>query len=206
MFSPKESDLARGWPGRLEGDKVLQLAAQTLQAFFTGGGAAREHAEYALDDIVYRAPVLQPPSIRIFDGDDFRFANPAAVNGPEDTIGLPHGVEEIQPVLRVAAVIGAGTIGGYMLMNDWVAPSLDGVKRHDFAVSLGPLVVTPDEFETGDVDWQGLLDRAEQNTRFLPGDIIAASGIPQEPVGAGAVVELTRPQLGSLRNYVAAPA
>jgi 2-keto-4-pentenoate hydratase/2-oxohepta-3-ene-1,7-dioic acid hydratase in catechol pathway len=103
-------------------------------------------------------------------------------------------------------VIGAGTIGGYMLMNDWVAPSLDGVKRHDFAVSLGPLVVTPDEFETGDVDWQGLLDRAEQNTRFLPGDIIAAPGIPQEPVDAGAVVELTRPQLGSLRNYVATPA
>jgi 2-keto-4-pentenoate hydratase/2-oxohepta-3-ene-1,7-dioic acid hydratase in catechol pathway len=205
MFSPKESDLPRGWPGKLEGDKVIQLAAQTLQAFFTGGGAAREHAEYALADIVFRAPVLQPPAVRIFDGDDFRFANPAAVNGPEDTIQLPVGVEEVQPVLRVAAVIGAGTIGGYTLMNDWVAGGLDGAKRHDFAISLGPLVVTPDEFEPGEVDWQALLDHAEQNTRLLPGDVIAAPGTPQEPVGAGAVVELARPQLGALRNYVAAP-
>jgi 2-keto-4-pentenoate hydratase/2-oxohepta-3-ene-1,7-dioic acid hydratase in catechol pathway len=205
MFSPRESDLARGWPGKVEGDKVLQLAAQTLQAFFTGGGAAREHAEYALEDVVFRAPVLQPPSIRIFDGDDFRFANPAAVHGPEDTIQLPPGVEEIQPVLRVAVVIGAGTIGGYTLMNDWVAEGLDGAKRHDFAISLGPLVVTPDEFEATGVDWQALLDVAQRNTRLLPGDIVAAPGTPQEPVGAGAVVELARPQLGSLRNDVAAP-
>ena len=72
--------------------------------------------------MVFRAPVLHPPSIRIFDGDDFRFANPAAIHGPERAIPFPSGVEEIQPVLRVAAVIGAGTIGGYTLMNDWVAP------------------------------------------------------------------------------------
>jgi 2-keto-4-pentenoate hydratase/2-oxohepta-3-ene-1,7-dioic acid hydratase in catechol pathway len=204
MFSPKDSDLARGWPGRVDDDQVVQLAAQTLQAFFTGGGAARAHAEYALDTVVFRAPVQQPPSIRIFDGDDFRFANPAAVHGPDDAIPLPRGVDEIQPVLRVAAVIGAGTIGGFTLMNDWVAPGLDGTKRHDFAISLGPLVVTPDEFEVAGVDWQALLDHAEQDTRLLPGDIIAAAGTPQEPVGAGAVVELARPQLGALRNHVTA--
>jgi 2-keto-4-pentenoate hydratase/2-oxohepta-3-ene-1,7-dioic acid hydratase in catechol pathway len=204
MFSPRDSDLARGWPGRVDDDTVTQLAAQTLEAFFTGGGAARAHAEYAVEDVVFRAPVLHPPSIRIFDGDDFRFANPAAIHGPEQTILLPSGVEEIQPVLRVAAVVGAGTIGGYTLMNDWVAPGLDGVKRHDFAISLGPLVVTPDEFEPTDVEWQTLLDHAELNTRLLPGDILAAPGTPQEPVAAGAVVELARPQLGALRNYVAA--
>src|ERR1051325_7071833 len=45
MFSPKELDLERGWPGRIEGDRVVQLAAQTLQAFFTGGGSARGDAE-----------------------------------------------------------------------------------------------------------------------------------------------------------------
>ena len=38
MFSPRDQDLERGWPGRIDGDKVIQLAAQTLQAFFTGGG------------------------------------------------------------------------------------------------------------------------------------------------------------------------
>ena len=45
MFSPKGKNLERGWPGRVEGDRVIQLAAQTLQSFFTGGGNAREHAE-----------------------------------------------------------------------------------------------------------------------------------------------------------------
>ena len=66
MFSPKDRDLERGWPGRIEGDRVIQLAAQTLQSFFTGGGQAREHDEFALEDVVLRPPVLQPPSIRDF--------------------------------------------------------------------------------------------------------------------------------------------
>ena len=43
MFSPRDRDLPRGWPGRIDGDRVVQLAAQTLQSFFTGGGEAREH-------------------------------------------------------------------------------------------------------------------------------------------------------------------
>ena len=66
MFSPKELGLERGWPGRIEGDRVIQLAAQTLQSFFTGGGRAREHAEYPLADVVLRAPVLNPPAVRDF--------------------------------------------------------------------------------------------------------------------------------------------
>ena len=53
--------------GRIEGDTVVQLAAQTLQSFFTGGSAAREHAEYTLDDVLLRAPVLEPPSVRLFE-------------------------------------------------------------------------------------------------------------------------------------------
>ena len=48
MFTPRALALERGWPGRIEGDTVIQLAAQTLEAFFSGGGAAREHGEYAL--------------------------------------------------------------------------------------------------------------------------------------------------------------
>ena len=35
MFTPRELQLERGWPGIIEGDTVVQLAAQTLQAFFT---------------------------------------------------------------------------------------------------------------------------------------------------------------------------
>ena len=44
MFTPRELALERGWPGRIDGDRVVQLAAQTFQEFFTGGGTAREHA------------------------------------------------------------------------------------------------------------------------------------------------------------------
>jgi 2-keto-4-pentenoate hydratase/2-oxohepta-3-ene-1,7-dioic acid hydratase in catechol pathway len=204
MFSPRDRDLERGWPGRIDGDRVVQLAAQTLQAFFTGGGNAREHAEYAFAEVDLRAPVLRPPSVRIFDEDrDFRFANPAAIHGPEDTVHLPAGVEEIRPVLRVAAIIGAGTIGGFTLMNDWHAPGLAGAKAHDFAISLGPLVVTPDLVENADVDWDALLEHAERNTRLLPGDVIAAPGVPQNPVRADDVAELSLPPLGVLRNVVA---
>ena len=67
MFTPAGQELERGWPGRIEGDNVVQLAAQTLQSFFTGGSAAREHAEYPLDDVLLRAPVLEPPAVRVFD-------------------------------------------------------------------------------------------------------------------------------------------
>ncbi len=66
MFSPKGAELQRGWPGRIEGDRVIQLAAQTLQSFFTGGGKAREHAEYPLAEVELRPPVLHPPSVRDF--------------------------------------------------------------------------------------------------------------------------------------------
>src|SRR3954468_18891956 len=91
MFTPRERDLERGWPGRLDGDRVIQLAAQTLQAFFTGGGDAREHDVHALADVVLRAPVLHPGAVRMFEGDDFRFANPASIVGPEEELRLPAG-------------------------------------------------------------------------------------------------------------------
>src|SRR5438067_2453665 len=66
MFSPKDRELERGWPGRIEGDRVIQLAAQTLQSFFTGGGQAREHAEYPLAEVSLRPPILHPPAVRDF--------------------------------------------------------------------------------------------------------------------------------------------
>ena len=67
MFTPADSDLERGWPGRIDGDVVVQLAAQTLQSFFASGSKAREHAAYPLTEVRLRAPVLEPPAIRIFD-------------------------------------------------------------------------------------------------------------------------------------------
>lgn len=205
MFSPRDRDLPRGWPGRIDGDRVIQLAAQTLQSYFTGGGEAREHDEYLLDDVVLRAPVLHPPTVRIFGNDgDFSFANSGAIYGPEDSISLPAGVEQIESDLRIAAVIGAGgAVGGFTLMNDWVAPELTGAKARDFAISLGPVLVTPDEFPSRD-DWLALVDHADRNTHLLPGDILAAGSMRDGPFGPGDTVEVALDEIGVLRSYVVA--
>jgi fumarylacetoacetate (FAA) hydrolase len=163
MFSPKGADLERGWPGRVEGERIVQLAAQTLQSFFTGGGSAREHAEYPLADCDLRSPVLLPPSIRVFRPfvagaePHFSFRSPFPVLGPDEDLPYPAGTSELDYGLALAAVIGAeGQIGGFTLANDWQARDLDRVEREagfgpskssDFGFSLGPLLVTPDELE-----------------------------------------------------------
>ena len=170
MFSLREPFLERGWPGRIEGEAVIQLAAQTLQAFFTGGGKARAHAAFLLADVVFRAPVLHPPSVRMFDeAGDFVFANPAAIKA----IGEDPGVQGAEQVERVAAIVGArGEIGGFTPLVEWVAPGLHGAKQRDFALTLGPVVTTPDEGVPPGVDWEGLLAYAAENTRLHPGDLI----------------------------------
>jgi len=204
MFSPCDRDLPRGWPGRIDGDRVVQLAAQTLQSFFTGGGEAREHDEFALDEVVLRAPVLHPPAIRVFGTTgDFAFASPTPIFGPDDTVGLPAGVEQIESDLRIAAVIGAGgAIGGFTLMNDWLAPDLVGAKARDFATSFGPFVVTPEEFPSRD-DWDALVEYTARNTHLLPGDILAAGSMRDGPYGTGDVVEVRLDEIGTLRNVIA---
>ena len=171
MFSPRERDLERGWPGRIDGETVVELAAQTLQAFFTGGGKAREHARYPLADVVFRAPVLHPPSVRIFDeSGDFVFANPAAIRA----VGENPGVDGAEQVERIAAIVGAGgAIGGFTPLVEWVAPRLQGAKQRDFALTLGPVVTTPDEGVPPGVDWDRLVAHAAENTTLYPGDLIA---------------------------------
>jgi 2-keto-4-pentenoate hydratase/2-oxohepta-3-ene-1,7-dioic acid hydratase in catechol pathway len=200
MFSPRARHLERGWPGRIEGEHVIQLAAQTLQSFFSGGGQAREHAGWALADIELRTPVLHPPSVRIFDGNDFAFANPAAIHGPGDEISNPGA--SLAYELRPAAVIGADErIGGVTLMNVLTAPTLVGAKARDFALVLGPIVVTPDEnLSSVDVDWDRLVAHVRLNTRLVPGDVIAAD--PIETGAADGVVEVGVDEIGSLRNRI----
>ena len=159
MFSPKGHDLERGWPGLIEGDTVIQLAAQTLQSFFTGGGKARHHAEFPLAEVDLRPPVLHPPAVRDFMAFEqhvvnarrltgrevppewyeipvFYFSNPAAIYGPEDEVPYPEGSEALDYELEVAAVIGAdGQIGGFTVMNDWSARDL---QAKEMKVGLGP--------------------------------------------------------------------
>jgi len=239
MFTPRELTLERGWPGVVEGDTVVQLAAQTLQAFFSGGGRARRHAEYALADVDLRPPVLHPPAVRDFYAFEqhvkaaralrnqevppewyelpvFYFSNPAAIYGPEDEIPFPEGSRALDYELEVAAIIGdEGGIGGFTIMNDWSARDLQAAemkvglgpaKGKDFATSLGPVVVTPDEFDgsggtmlarvngeersRGNLadmyhSWDAIVAHAARNTRLLPGDVLGSG-----TVGTGCILEL----------------
>src|SRR5204862_6679658 len=114
LFTPLERPV-RGWVGAIEGDRVVHLAAQTLASFFTGGGSAREHDEYALEDVRLLAPVPRPPSVRDayafeehirnaarvtgrpgvpdewYELPVFYFSNPAAIYGPDDGDLYPAG-------------------------------------------------------------------------------------------------------------------
>jgi fumarylacetoacetate (FAA) hydrolase len=238
MFTPNSREL-RGWLGKIEGDRVVHLAAQTLQSFFTGGGAAREHDEYALADVRLLAPVQRPPSVRDFYAFEehvknaarvtgrpgvpdewyeipvFYFSNPAAIFGPGDEIPYPEGSEQLDYELEVAAVIGAGgEIGGFTIMNDWSARDLQRqemrvglgpAKGKDFATSLGPVVVTPEELSDlrlemvarvngeersrgnlGDMyhSWDAIVARAAQNAELVPGDVLGSG-----TVGTGCILE-----------------
>ena len=194
MFTPRELALERGWPGRIDGDQVVQLAAQTLESFFTGGGRAREHAEYALTDVSLRAPVSRPPSLRVFaDEHTFEFANPASICGPEDAITAPAPVESR---FCVAALVGGDEqIGGFLLVNDWRAPSLPPPKDRDFATSLGPWVET--ELADDGFRWEAARALAARNTVLRPGDLLVgppfAVGAPHAAVeGLGTLVAQVR--------------
>ncbi len=95
----------------------------------------------------------------------FYFSNASAVYGADESIPYPRLSHELDFELEVAAVIGQagqdiraddapGYIAGYMVMNDWSARDLQRkemlmnlgpAKGKDFATSLGPWLVTPDE-------------------------------------------------------------
>jgi hypothetical protein len=188
MFTPRELELERGWPGRIEGERVIQLAAQTLEAFFTGGGKAREHNIYPLADVSLRPPVLRPPSIRYFDEDGtFTFGNTASIYGPEDEVPVP---AEPESRFSVAAVCGGPEeIAGFTLANHWRAPSLGAPKDRDFATSLGPWVET--DF-VPEFDFESAREVAARNTRLRAGDLLVAPpfavGVPEAEVeGLGAL-------------------
>lgn len=209
MFHPVGHPMERGWVGRVDGDRVVHLAAQTLQSFFTGGGSAREHAEYALADVVLLAPVLHPPAVRIFaDEATFAFANPAAIVGPGAAIEWPNATVaqgQLALFLRIAAVVGGdGAIGGYAGFAEWRAPDLSPPKDRDFALGLGPLVVTPDEFVDGTgFDWPAAVARASAGTVLYPGDVLAGPPLEQRDVGAGETVSFEIAGIGTLEQHVA---
>ena len=221
MFHPVDQPMERGWVGRVDGERIVHLAAQTLQSFFVGGGGAREHAEYRLDEVVLLVPVLQPPVVRVFDAPDrFRFANPTALVGPDAEIAVPAGSLSVRP--RLAAVIGAeGAIGGFSAYAEWRAPELAPPKDTDFAASFGPVVVTGDELVGENLvrvtvsgaeklagvvpafGWEAARTFAAAGTKLRPGDVLVApAGGEVDGLGVGDEVAIEIAGIGTLSARV----
>jgi fumarylacetoacetate (FAA) hydrolase len=98
----------------------------------------------------------------------FYFTNNSEIYGHDEGIPYPVGSKELDIELEIACVIGregkdipleeaANYIAGYTVMNDWSARdfqrrdmklNLGPGKGKDFATSLGPWLVTPDELVT----------------------------------------------------------
>lgn len=162
----------------------------------------------------------------------FYFSNPASIVGPDAVVVAPPGCEELDYELEVAVVIGRevgdvdpglwiDSVAGFTIMNDWSARDLQRremrqmlgpAKGKDFATSLGPWLVTPDELPgvvtarpqatmTATVDgrersrgqladihhhWGELLAHASRGTRLMPGDVIGSG-----TVGTGCILELS---------------
>ncbi len=144
-----------------------------------------------------------------YEAPAFYFSNPASIRGPGDPVHRPGATRELDFELELAAVIGAdGRIAGFTLMNDWSARdvqrremtvALGPHKAKDFATSLGPWLVTPDElpYAAGRLDleatvtvngrelarsraseqhfsWPEIVEQAASDTRLRPGDVLGS--------------------------------
>jgi 2-keto-4-pentenoate hydratase/2-oxohepta-3-ene-1,7-dioic acid hydratase in catechol pathway len=97
----------------------------------------------------------------------YLYGSPHAVVGTGDAVAAPPGSQALDFELEVGVVIGrdgrdltpdeaAGHIAGYLIVNDWSARDiqrhemkggLGPAKAKDFATTIGPWLVTPDELE-----------------------------------------------------------
>jgi fumarylacetoacetate (FAA) hydrolase len=97
----------------------------------------------------------------------FYFSNVSEMRGPDEPVWAPAGSSELDYELEIAALIDTPArdltperaeeaIGGYTILNDWSARDLQRdestvrlgpAKGKDFATTIGPWLVTPDELE-----------------------------------------------------------
>ena len=163
----------------------------------------------------------------------FYFGNHSSIYGPDADVPMPR-TKSLDYELELACVIGragrdileedaAYYIAGFMLMNDWSARDvqreemsvgLGPAKGKDFATSLGPWLVTPDELEelaVGDdrynmpmiarvngversrgnfrdiyYSFAQMIAHASRDANLYPGDVIGSGTI-----GTGCLLELT---------------
>jgi len=163
----------------------------------------------------------------------YYFTNPAATKGPNEDVEIAPGSHEMDFELEIAAVVGPGgadlsprraerCIAGFTIMNDWSARDLQRremklnlgpAKGKDFATSLGPMLVTPDELDEyregagydltmtarvngveysraswADIHWSfgEMLSYASRGTRLVTGDVVGSG-----TCGTGCILELS---------------
>ncbi len=192
---------------------------------------------YAFEAHVQAAFALrgQPMPPEWFEMPVFYFSHAGSVVGPGAVVTAPGGSRALDFELEVAAVVGRagrdldpdeaeGHIFGFTIMNDWSARDvqrremrvgLGPAKGKDFATSLGPCLVTPDELaprragrpgvydlamrarvngvERSLGNWKDvhysfgdMLARASADVDLAPGDVIGSG-----TVGSGCLLELT---------------
>ncbi len=166
----------------------------------------------------------------------FYFSNASTIYGPEESVPSPSYSQALDYELEIGCVIGKQGrdirpeqaeehIFGYTIFNDWsardeqrkeMAVGLGPAKGKDFASSLGPAIVTPDELADRFADRPGVYDlamtarvngaerssgnwkdihysfgemiaRASEDVYLMPGDVIGSG-----TVGTGSLLELTR--------------
>ncbi len=162
----------------------------------------------------------------------FYFGNVGEIRGPGDPVWAPRGSEELDYELEIGALVDTPgidlepdradeAIGGYFILNDWSARDLQReettvrlgpAKGKDFATTIGPWLVTPDELhdarvgeayalqmsayvngtETSHGAWSSarfsfgeMLARASADAHVRPGDLIGSG-----TVGTGCLLEV----------------
>lgn len=170
--------------------------------------------------------------------------------GHEQALTWPRYSQRMDYELELACVIGkegvdisedgaAAHVGGYTVMNDWSARDiqmeemsvgLGPAKGKDFATSLGPWLVTPDEFNPADarmtaringevwsdgnigqIHWsfEQMIAHASMDETLYPGDVLGSGTVGggcglelDRWLQSGDVVELEVAGIGVLRNRV----
>ena len=170
----------------------------------------------------------------------FYFSNVSEIRGPDEPVWAPAGSSELDYELEVAALIdtpvvdlaadrGEEAIGGYLIFNDWSARDLQReettvrlgpAKGKDFASTIGPWLVSPDELagrraagahgpdvimtaevnghETSRGTWSDaqfsfgeMVARASADARLRPGDLLGSG-----TVRTGCLLEVRDATLG----------
>jgi fumarylacetoacetate (FAA) hydrolase len=202
------------------GPPILQPPTfRDFYAFEQHVGTMWKRRDMEIPEAWYRLPI-------------FYFSNVSEIRGPGDPVWAPRGSSELDYELEVAALIdtpvrdldaarGTDAIGGYMVLNDWSARDLQReettvrlgpAKGKDFASSIGPWLVTPDELAdarsgtgydlamTASVNgdelsrgtWSSahfsfgqMVERASADVRLRPGDLLGSG-----TVGTGCLLEI----------------